>query len=81
MPPTITTWSIALAPLSFASSSAWRTGATVRSIRAAVSSVSFARDRRVSRCLGPDWSAVMKGRLICVSYVVESSIFAFSAAS
>ena len=33
------------------------------------------------RCLGPVWSAVRKGRLISVSMVLESSIFAFSAAS
>ena len=31
MPPTSTTWSMVAAPLSLASSSAWRTGATVRS--------------------------------------------------
>ena len=33
------------------------------------------------RCLGPLASAVTKGRLISVSIVVESSCFAFSAAS
>ena len=32
MPPTITTWSISLTPLSLASSIAWRTGPTTRSI-------------------------------------------------
>ena len=81
MPPTITTWSIFDAPFSLASSSAWRTGATTRLSRSAVSSLSFARVSRTSRCLGPDWSAVMNGRLICDSCAVESSIFAFSAAS
>ena len=81
MPPTSTTWSISLTPLSLASSIAWRTGATTRSSRSEVSSASLARVRRVSRCLGPEESAVMNGRLICVSCVVESSIFAFSAAS
>ena len=81
MPPTSTTWSISLTPLSLASSSAWRTGATTRSSSAEVSSESLARVRRVSRCLGPEESAVMNGRLICVSWVVDSSILAFSAAS
>ena len=81
MPPTRTTWSMFAAPFSLASSRAWRTGATTRSSSSLVSSLSFARVRRVSRCLGPEESAVMKGRLICVSWVVESSILAFSAAS
>ena len=81
MPPTSTTWSMFAAPLSLASSSAWRTGAMVRSSSELVSSLSFARVSRMSRCLGPLESAVMNGRLICVSCVVESSILAFSAAS
>ena len=34
-----------------------------------------------SRCFGPSCVAVMKGRLICVVIVDDSSIFAFSAAS
>ena len=46
-----------------------------------MSSFSFALVSFISRCLGPLASAVMNGRLICVSWVVESSIFAFSAAS
>ena len=46
-----------------------------------MSSFSFARVSFISRCFGPLASAVMNGRLICVSCVVESSIFAFSAAS
>ncbi len=54
MPPTRTTWSMSAAPLSLASSSAWRTGATTRSSRSAVSSLSLLRVSRVSRCLGPD---------------------------
>jgi hypothetical protein len=41
----------------------------------------LARDRRVLRCLGPDASAVMKGRLISVSFKASSSRLAFSAAS
>ena len=64
-----------------ASDIACLTGATTRSIRSEVSSFSFERVRRMSRCFGPDWSAVTNGRLICVSCVVESSTFAFSAAS
>ena len=81
MPPTSTTWSIFATPLSLASSMAWRTGPTTRSISAELSSLSFARVRRRSRCFGPDASAVMNGRLICVSCAEDSSILAFSAAS
>ena len=33
------------------------------------------------KCLGPDLSAVIKGKLISVCAAEESSIFAFSAAS
>ncbi len=46
-----------------------------------MSSVSFARVSFISRCFGPESVAVMNGRLMPVSCVVESSIFAFSAAS
>ena len=42
---------------------------------------SLARVIFIRRCLGPEASAVMKGRLISVSIVVDSSILAFSAAS
>ena len=78
MPPTRTTWSIAKPA---ASSSAFLTGPTIRSSRSPVSSFSFERLSFRSRCLGCPSTAVMKGRLICVSWVEESSIFAFSAAS
>ena len=81
MPPTITTCWISLTPLSLASSIAWRTGPTTRSIRLLASSLSLARVSRTSRCFGPEASAVMNGRLICVSCAEESSILAFSAAS
>ena len=64
-----------------ASDSACLSGETMRSRRSEVSSFSFARPSFISRCFGPVWSAVMNGRLIWVSCVVESSIFAFSAAS
>ena len=80
MPPTRITW--LMAPGSRPeSASACLVGATVRSIRSWVSSVSFARDSVVSRCLGPSASAVMNGRLMLVDCVVDSSILAFSAAS
>ena len=78
MPPTRTTWSISEPP---ASASACLTGATTRSSRSEVSSLSFARVSFISRCLGSLLIAVMNGTLICVSCVVESSIFAFSACS
>ncbi len=64
-----------------ASERACLTGLSVFSIRSAVSSSNFARLRVMSRCFGPFASAVMNGRLICVEVWLESSIFAFSAAS
>ncbi len=64
-----------------ASDRACLTGETIRSSSSDVSSFSFARVSFISRCFGPLASAVMNGRLIWVSCVVESSIFAFSAAS
>ena len=78
MPPTRTTWSMSEPP---ASESACLTGETTRSSRSEVSSLSFARGSFISRCLGSLSIAVMNGTLICVSCVVESSIFAFSACS
>ena len=51
------------------------------STRSAVSSWNFARVSFRSRCLGPSLVAVMKGRLIVVSWTADSSILAFSAAS
>ena len=48
------------------------------------SSTSCSNLARVSvrlRCLGPDWSAVMNGRLMSVCMVLDSSHLAFSAAS
>ena len=53
----------------------------VEATRWAVSSLNFARVRVISRCLGPVASAVMKGRLIWLLIELDSSIFAFSAAS
>ena len=79
-PPTRITSSISpgLTPASFM---AWRHGPSVRSISSATSDSSLARVRVRTRCLGPLASAVMKGRLISVWSVVDSSHLAFSAAS
>jgi hypothetical protein len=79
-PPTSTTSSICcgVTPASF---SAAMNGPRQRSVRSAVSASNRARVSVVSRCRGPVWSAVMKGRLIVVSSREESSILARSAAS
>ena len=54
---------------------------THRSMRPSTSLDSSARDIFMFKCLGPDWSAVRKGRLISVLGADESSHLAFSAAS
>src|SRR6266542_502239 len=64
-----------------ASCMACRQGPRVRSTRSATSASSLARVSVSTRCLGPLASAVMKGRLISVCSVVDSSHFAFSADS
>ena len=69
------------AGVSLASASAFSKGTRQRSTRSFVNCSNLARVRRICRCFGPEASAVMKGRLISVSIIVESSIFAFSAAS
>ena len=56
-------------------------GVMVRSMRSDVISSNFARESFISRCLGPLWFAVMKGRDMVVSIMEESSTLAFSAAS
>ena len=66
---------------SFASLSAFKQGCTVRSMSSETSDSSLERVSLTLRCLGPEASAVMKGRLTSVSIELESSIFAFSAAS
>ena len=79
-PPTRTaswTWS-ALIPASFM---AWTQGFLDFSIRSSTIDSNLDRESLMFKCLGPDASAVMNGRLISVSLVVESSILAFSAAS
>jgi len=64
-----------------ASAIALRVGSIVASTRSAVNSSNFARVRVKSKCFGPVASAVMNGKLIFVEVMLESSIFAFSAAS
>mmetsp|Transcript_25082 Transcript_25082/g.63668 ORF Transcript_25082/g.63668 Transcript_25082/m.63668 type:complete len:347 (+) Transcript_25082:546-1586(+) len=56
-------------------------GAMVRSTRSLVRASSLARVIFMLKCFGPVWSAVMKGRLMSVCVVDESSHFAFSPAS
>ena len=79
-PPTNRISSIWLAS-SPASFKALRHGSLVRSNRSSVICSNFARVSVFCKCLGPFASAVMNGRLISVSARLESSIFAFSAAS
>ena len=54
---------------------------SVRSSRSSVSDSYFCRVSTVLRCLGPEASAEMKGSTISVCCAVDSSHFAFSAAS
>ncbi len=79
-PPTRMTSSISpgLRP---ASLSAISIGGRTRWIRSSTSCSNFARVSGRLRCFGPDASAVMNGRLMSVCVVLDSSIFAFSAAS
>ena len=80
-PPTSTTRSIPWAD-SFASDSDFSTDGRHFSTTGPISSSSFARVRRSSRFLAPDdGSCAMNGRLMSVSMTLDSSIFAFSAAS
>ena len=80
IPPTRITSSMseALSPASFSANSQ---GPTVRSTRSSTSASYLARLSLMLRCFGPEASAVINGRLISVSVVVESSIFAFSPSS
>ena len=64
-----------------ASRSACCTGPAVASTRSWVSSSNLALVRFISRCFGPSFVAVMNGRLMFVVVALESSFFAFSAAS
>ena len=80
-PPTITI--LFMSPFdSFASSSAFSTDGLHRSIMGPISSSSLALVMRISRFFAPEeGSCAINGRLMSVSITVESSIFAFSAAS
>ena len=80
MPPTrmISSISPADSPASF---SAFLHGPTVFWTRSSTRASNLARVSLMFRCLGPAWSAVMKGRLISVCTALESSILAFSASS
>ena len=64
-----------------ASSIALFTGALVLSTKSEVIFSNSLLDSFSSKCCGPESLAVMKGRLISVSLVDESSILAFSAPS
>ncbi len=79
-PPTSTTSSMSFGARP-ASASARSHGLTVLCRMSSTSCSNFARVSFRTRCFGPAASAVMNGRLISVSSTVESSIFAFSAAS
>ena len=56
-------------------------GSMVRCTKSSTRASNFARVSEMFRCLGPDASAVMNGRLISVWAEDDSSILAFSAAS
>ncbi len=67
--------------VTLASSRAWRQGPTVLSTSSPTSCSSLERESVMLRCLGPEASAVMNGRLTSVCITVESSTLAFSAPS
>ena len=66
---------------SFAAERASRHGAAVRSIRSATSCSNLSRVSVRLMCFGPDESAEMNGSVMVVSIALDSSHFAFSAAS
>ena len=79
-PPTSNTLckSAAVIPASF---KAFCTGTFVASIKSLINSSNFALVNVMSKCFGPFASAVINGKLICVCWTPDNSIFAFSAAS
>ena len=79
-PPTSTISSMSPA-FSPASASARSNGPRQRSTRSRVSSSNLARVRLTSRWTGPSGVLLMNGRLMLVCVTLDSSIFAFSAAS
>ena len=80
IPPTRITSSISPAERP-ESVNAWRQGPSTLAIRSATNCSRRARLRDLTKCWGPLASAVMKGKLISVSRVLDSSILARSAAS
>ena len=80
IPPTRITCLISLAFIP-ASLIAVSQGLIVFSIRSSTNDSNFDLDNVTFKCLGPDLSAVMKGKLISVWEELDSSIFAFSAPS
>jgi len=56
-------------------------GSMVRSIRSKVNCSNFALVMVMTKCRGPDASAVINGKLTSVWSEPDNSIFAFSAAS
>ena len=79
-PPTKTTSSISEI-LTSASLIAWLRGPFSLSNSLSQSDSNLALEIEVSKCLGPEASAVINGRLTVLSLRVESSILTFSAAS
>ena len=79
-PPTRITSSISFACIP-ASLSALRHGSMVACINRSLSCSNLARVSVVTRCCGIPSTGMMYGRLISVCVELESSIFAFSAAS
>ena len=80
IPPTNITSFISLAFIP-ASSIAFLHGSTVLDIKSSTNCSNFALVRLIAKCLGPEESAVIKGRLISLCITFDNSIFAFSAAS
>ena len=64
-----------------ASFNAFLTGVSRRLIIGAINSSNFARVSSSFKCLGPFWSAVMKGILMSTFVLFDNSIFAFSHSS
>ncbi len=79
-PPTSTTSSICCGVFLASARALW-VGSMLRSTSGRIICSSLARVSCFCRCLGPEASAVRKGRLMVVSCTLESSILACSAAS
>ena len=56
-------------------------GLMVLFIKSPIIASNLALESFIVKCFGPDWSAVINGRFISVSVLLDNSIFAFSAAS